>query len=80
MSDLARQFEAADDSFFAREETPGIDRAPDRVDGLTMAALLASIGTLWGAIYAPDTMTLPAVLVFVLFFVLLFGGRADIDN
>lgn len=80
MDNLASKFEATDDDFFAREETPGIDRTPDRVDGLTMAALLASIGTLFGAIYAPDTMTLPAVVIFVLFVVILFGGRADMDN
>lgn len=75
--------EIADDRFWDRDiaadEATDL-RHPDRVDGLTLASLLASIASIAGAIYSPDTMAIPAVVLFVLFVVILFGGRCDIDN
>jgi hypothetical protein len=83
MADLRTAAEIADDRFWDRDimadEATDL-RHPDRVDALTLAALLAAIGTLAGAIYDPSTMAVPAVAMFALFVVILFGGRCDIDN
>lgn len=82
MDNFRSAADIAEDAFWDRDiiaDREATDlRSPDRVDGLTLATMLAAMAGLFGAIYSPDTMAIPAAALFATFVVVLFGGRGEI--